>query len=86
MQDIKEGDFKLNISQKGVDMRIDIDIAHLSFCKQVDKIILISGDSDFVAASKQARREGIDFVKEGLTQLLNLIVKNFRLCYNSKYL
>lgn len=43
-------------------MRIGIDIAHLSFCKQVDKIILISGDSDFVAASKQARREGIDFV------------------------
>lgn len=62
LKDIKVEDFKLSIPQKGVDMRIGIDIAHLSFCKQVDKIILISGDSDFVAASKQARREGIDFV------------------------
>lgn len=30
--------------------------------KQVDKIILISGDSDFVPAAKMSRREGIDFV------------------------
>ena len=30
--------------------------------KQVDRIILISGDSDFVPAAKQARREGIDFI------------------------
>lgn len=29
---------------------------------QVDQIILISGDSDFVPAAKQARREGIDFI------------------------
>ena len=28
----------------------------------VDKIVLISGDSDFVPASKIARREGIDFI------------------------
>ena len=62
IDDIKEEDFKLYIPQKGVDMRIGIDISHLSFCKMVDKIILISGDSDFVSASKQARREGIDFV------------------------
>ena len=34
----------------------------LSFKKQVDRIILISGDSDFVPAAKQARREGIDFI------------------------
>ena len=30
--------------------------------KQVEQIILISGDSDFVPASKLARREGIDFM------------------------
>jgi len=28
----------------------------------VKKIILVSGDSDFVPAAKLARREGIDFV------------------------
>lgn len=55
-------DFTLNIQQKGVDMKIGIDIATLAFKKQVDRIILISGDSDFVPAAKQARREGIDFI------------------------
>ncbi len=55
-------DCRLNIVQKGVDMRIGVDIASLAFKKQVDQIILISGDSDFVPAAKQARREGIDFI------------------------
>lgn len=43
-------------------MRIGVDISSLSFKHQVDQIILISGDSDFVPAAKQARREGIDFI------------------------
>ena len=34
----------------------------LALKKQVDQIILISGDSDFVPAAKQARREGIDMI------------------------
>lgn len=62
LEQLKEQDFSLSVSQKGVDMRIGIDIASLAFKKQVDRIILISGDSDFVPAAKQARREGIDFI------------------------
>ncbi|QNU15831.1 NYN domain-containing protein [Thermomonas sp. XSG] len=48
--------------QKGVDMRIGIDISSLALKKQVDQIILMAGDADFVPAAKLARREGIDFV------------------------
>ena len=59
---LTENDFALSIQQKGVDMRIGVDISSLAFKKQVDRIILISGDSDFVPAAKQARREGIDFI------------------------
>ena len=62
LADLSEKDFSLVIQQKGVDMRIGIDISSLAFKKQVDRIILISGDSDFVPAAKQARREGIDFI------------------------
>jgi uncharacterized LabA/DUF88 family protein len=43
-------------------MRIGLDIASLSYKRLVDRIILISGDSDFVPAAKVARREGIDFI------------------------
>ena len=65
-EDVKDTDLKLNIEQKGVDMRIGVDIASLAFKKQVDQIILISGDSDFVPAAKLARREGIDFVLDSM--------------------
>jgi uncharacterized LabA/DUF88 family protein len=62
LEDLTEKDFSLFVSQKGVDMRIGVDISSLAFKNQVDQIILISGDSDFVPAAKQARREGIDFI------------------------
>ncbi|MFQ6793863.1 MAG: NYN domain-containing protein [Thomasclavelia sp.] len=65
-EDITEKDCVLNIDQKGVDMKIGLDIASLSYRHQVNQIILISGDSDFVSAAKLARREGIDFILDPL--------------------
>lgn len=65
-EDLQEKDFVLNVDQKGVDMKIGLDIASLAYKKQVDQIVLISGDSDFVSAAKLARREGIDFVLDPL--------------------
>lgn len=59
---LTEKDIVLEIRQKGVDMRIGLDIASLAFKKQVDQIVLVAGDADFVPAAKLARREGIDFV------------------------
>ena len=38
----------------------------MSFKKQVDRIVLVAGDSDFVPAAKLARREGIDFILDPL--------------------
>lgn len=64
--DLTENDFTLQIEQKGVDMKIGLDIASLAYKKQVNQIILISGDSDFVSAAKLARREGIDFILDPL--------------------
>ena len=60
--DLSEKDFHVTFRQKGVDMKIGLDIASLSYKKQVNQIILIAGDSDFVPAAKLARREGIDFI------------------------
>lgn len=60
--DLKEEDFSMDVKQKGVDMRIGIDITSLALKKQITQIVLISGDSDFVPAAKFARREGIDFI------------------------
>lgn len=59
---LEPDDVMPGVRQKGVDMRIGVDVASLAFKKQVDQIILIAGDADFVPAAKLARREGIDFV------------------------
>jgi uncharacterized LabA/DUF88 family protein len=48
-----------NFEQKGVDMRIGIDVATLSLKKIVERIILFSGDTDMIPAMKLARREGL---------------------------
>lgn len=61
-ESITDEDFRLDLRQKGVDMRVGLDIASLTHKGLVNQIILISGDSDFVPAAKLARRGGIDFV------------------------
>ena len=55
---IREADLVPNIQQKGVDMRIGLDIAALTLKKIVQVIVLVTGDSDFIPAMKFARREG----------------------------
>lgn len=60
--ELSDADLRLEIRQKGVDMKLGIDVASLAYGKFVDQIIMIAGDSDFVPAAKLARRQGIDFV------------------------
>lgn len=67
-EDLTESDVMPNARQKGVDMRIGIDIASLSLKRQVDQIVLVAGDADFVPAAKLARREGVDFVLDPMWQ------------------
>lgn len=65
---LSEDDVHYDVRQKGVDMRIGLDIASLAFKRQVEQIVLIAGDSDFVPAAKLARREGIDFILDPMWQ------------------
>jgi uncharacterized LabA/DUF88 family protein len=62
LDQLAENDVEYDARQKGVDMRIGLDIASLAFKQQVDQIVLLAGDADFVPAAKLARREGIDFI------------------------
>lgn len=84
VESLTDRDTRLNITQKGVDMRIGLDIASLVERNLVTQIILISGDSDFVPAAKYARRRGMDFVLDPMWQTvspsLNEHVDGIRSC------
>lgn len=62
VDDLKEDDVFYELRQKGIDIKIGVDIASMAIKRLVDRIVLFSGDSDFVPAAKLARREGIDFI------------------------
>ena len=59
LDDLTDDHFRYHAAQKGVDTRIGLDIAAMAHKRQVERVVLISGDSDFVPVIKTARREGI---------------------------
>lgn len=58
-QPLTDADFKADFEQKGVDMRIGLDIATLSGLACVDRIVLITNDTDCIPAMKHGRKSGI---------------------------
>lgn len=58
-RELQDHDFKPDFEQKGVDMRIGLDLATFVQTGSVDRVILISGDTDCVPALKHARIGGI---------------------------
>lgn len=56
---LSPGDLRPNLRQKGVDIRIGLDIARLALNDTVRSLAVVTGDTDFVPAFKFARREGI---------------------------
>lgn len=64
--DLQDTDFAPGFRQKAVDMRLGLDIASLTLKKQVDTVVLVTGDSDFVPAAKLARREGVRLLLDPL--------------------
>jgi uncharacterized LabA/DUF88 family protein len=63
---LTDGDFVPVFEQKGVDMRIGLDIAEFSENRTVERILVVSGDTDMVPALKRARKAGLEV---GLVQL-----------------
>jgi uncharacterized LabA/DUF88 family protein len=71
LEDLTEKDVVYGMTQKGVDMRIGLDIASLAHKRLVDRIVLVTSDADFVPAAKHARRNGIDVVLDPMWQRIS---------------
>lgn len=56
---LTDDDFVVDAQQKGVDMRIGMDMARLALREMVRQVVVVTGDSDFVPAFKFVRREGV---------------------------
>lgn len=66
LEQLTESDVVYDTEQKGVDVKLALDIASLAYKRLVDRIVLVTGDSDFVPAAKLARHEGIDVILDSL--------------------
>lgn len=63
---LTDDDFKPDFEQKGVDMRIGLDIASHAAQRSLDRIVLLSGDTDCIPAMKHARISGLQVVLASL--------------------
>ena len=72
VDELTDDHFVAALRQKGVDMRIGIDIASLTLRRQANVIVLVSGDADFVPAAKLARREGVRVILDPLWHNVSL--------------
>lgn len=59
---LTDADFKPVFQQKGVDMRIGLDIALYSAHGVAGRMALVTGDTDLVPAMKHARKAGLQVV------------------------
>jgi len=59
---LTDADFEADFEQKGVDMRIGLDIAAYSANRAADRILLVSNDTDCVPAMKYGRKSGLQIV------------------------
>ena len=69
---LTDADFRPSFEQKGVDMRIGLDMAIFSANRAVVLIALITNDTDCIPAMKHARRSGL--------QVALLVVPGYHVC------
>lgn len=74
---LTDDDFKPVFDQKGVDMRIGLDIATFAKSRAVDRIALITNDTDCVPAMKHARIAGL--------QVVLITMSNSKTAYSLKW-
>ena len=59
---LSDEDFKPRFEQKGVDMRLGLDVASYAADRSVDRVILVTGDTDCLPVMKRARTAGLQVV------------------------
>ena len=69
--ELTDRDFIDPLRQKGVDMRMGIDMTSMILKKQANIFVLVTGDADFIPAAKLVRREGGHIILDPLENYIS---------------
>ncbi len=59
---LSDSDFKPDFEQKGLDLRIGLDIANIIQVKSADRLLMVSADTDIIPALDLARNSGMQVI------------------------
>ncbi len=68
VDELTDEDFLPDVESKGIELRIGVDLATLAYKKQVQQVVLLTGDGAFSSAAELLRHEGIDVVLDPMWQ------------------
>lgn len=68
VDDLADEDFSPDSHAKGIELRMGVDLATLAYKRQVQQVVLLTGDGAFSSAAELLRHEGIDVVLDPMWQ------------------
>lgn len=68
IDDLQDDDFVPDTITRGIELRMGVDLASLAYKKQVQQVVLLTGDGAFASAAELLRHEGIDVVLDPMWQ------------------
>lgn len=66
--DLQDQDFVPDTQTRGIELRMGVDLATLAYKRQVQQVVLLTGDGAFSSAAELLRHEGIDVVLDPMWQ------------------
>lgn len=70
-EDLQDQDFVPDSIARGIELRMGVDLATLAYKRQVQQVVLITGDGAFASAADLLRHEGIDVVLDPMWQSIS---------------
>lgn len=68
VDDLADEDFTPDSHPRGIELRMGVDLATLAYKRQVQQVVLLTGDGAFSSAAELLRHEGVDVVLDPMWQ------------------
>lgn len=70
VDDLVDEDFSPDANPRGIELQMGVDLATLAYKRQVQQVVLITGDGAFSSAAELLRHEGVDVVLDPMWQTI----------------